>query len=73
MIGHDLRATGMRQAGYEALIARFRLDVIPNWHQSFVATGNTHKVDTTAGVTREVYPVSVELPQCLELGTPSGW
>jgi hypothetical protein len=56
MTEHDLRATGIRPAGYEALIARFRLDVIPNWHQSFVATGNTHKVDTTAGVTREVYP-----------------
>ncbi len=46
----------VRPAGYGALIARFRLDVIPNWHQSFVAAGNTHKVDTTAGVTEEIYP-----------------
>jgi hypothetical protein len=56
MIDHDLHATGVRPAGYGALIARFRLDVIPNWHQSFVAAGNTHKVDTTAGVTEEIYP-----------------
>ena len=56
MTEYDLHATGVRQAGYAALIARFRLDVIPNWHQSFVAAGNTHKVNTTAGVTEEIYP-----------------
>lgn len=56
MTEHDLRATGMRPAGYGALIARFQLDVIPNWHRSLVAIGNSHKVDTTAGVTEEVYP-----------------
>lgn len=56
MTEHDLQATGMRQAGYGALIARFHLEVIPNWHQSFVATGNTHRTDTTAGMTEEVYP-----------------
>lgn len=56
MTEHDLHATGMRSAGYGALIARFRLDVIANWHQSFVAAGNTHKVDRPAGVIEEVYP-----------------
>jgi hypothetical protein len=56
MTGHDLRTRGIRPAGYGALIARFRLDVIPNWHQSFVAAGNTHKVDASAGVTEEIYP-----------------
>ena len=56
MTEHDLHVTGMRQVGYGALIAKFRLDVIPNQHQSFVATGNTHKVNTTAGVTEEIYP-----------------
>lgn len=52
----DFQATGMRPAGYQALIVRFDLDVIPNWHQSFIATGNTHRVDTTEGTTAEVYP-----------------
>ena len=56
MTEHDLQATGMRPAGYGALIARFHLEVIPNWHQSFVATGNTRRTDTTAGMTEGVYP-----------------
>ena len=56
MSEHDFQATGMRPAGYRALIARFHLEVIPNWHQSFVATGNTRRTDTAAGVTQEIYP-----------------
>ncbi|NQU40610.1 MAG: Fic family protein [Lentisphaerae bacterium] len=53
---HSLDATGMKVTGYGALIEKFGLDVLPNWHRSLVATGNTHRVDTTAGVTEEVYP-----------------
>lgn len=53
---HDLETTGSRPAGYQALIARFTLDAIPNWHQSFVAAGNFHRIETTAGTTEEVYP-----------------
>ncbi|MBT7068022.1 MAG: Fic family protein [Verrucomicrobia bacterium] len=53
---HGLNATGMRVAGYGALIERFGLDALPNWHRSLVAPGNTHRVDTIAGVTEEVYP-----------------
>ena len=56
MTEHPPHTAGTRLAGYGALIARFRLNVIPNWHQSFVATGNSHRVHTTAGVTEEVYP-----------------
>jgi hypothetical protein len=56
MTEHDLRAAGVRSAGYGALIAMFNLDVIPNWHQSFVAAGNTHRIDTTKGMTEETYP-----------------
>ena len=47
---HCLSATGMRVAGYGALTERFRLDVLPNWHRSLVATGNTHRVDTRRGM-----------------------
>lgn len=56
MAEHILHATGIRPAGYSAVINRFHLDVIPNWHKSCVATGNTHKVDAVLGVTAEVYP-----------------
>jgi len=31
MIEHELKMTGARPAGYEALIARYELLVIPNW------------------------------------------
>lgn len=47
-----------RPAGYLALIARFQLETIPNWHQSLVAPGNSHRVRTNAGVTEETYPSS---------------
>ena len=53
---HDLQNEGSRPAGYQALIARFQLDVIPNWHQSYVAPGNSHRVDTNEGLTEETYP-----------------
>lgn len=43
-------------AGYAALIERYSLDVIPNWHRSFVATTGTHRIDSTGGVIEEVYP-----------------
>jgi len=56
MTGHNLHGAQTRPAGYTALIDRFRLDVIPNWHQSFVATGNSHRVDTSVSVTKEIYP-----------------
>jgi len=56
MTEHDLQATGMRPAGYGALIARFHLEAIPNWHQSFVAAGNIRRTDTIAGVIEEIYP-----------------
>ena len=51
-----LHAMGIREAGYGALISRLELDVLPNWHHSFVASGNTHKVEKAEGITEEVYP-----------------
>ncbi|MBI4243902.1 MAG: Fic family protein [Planctomycetes bacterium] len=56
MVEHELRNEKRRLAGYQALISRFRLDVIPNWHQSYIAPGNFHGVDTNLGVTEETYP-----------------
>ena len=45
-----------RPAGYAALIERYGLDVIPNWHRSFVATTGTHRISSSRGVIEEVYP-----------------
>ena len=56
MHGHDLQNDGGRPAGYQALIARFQLNVIPNWHHSYVASKNSHRVDTNEGQTEETYP-----------------
>ncbi len=54
---HPLHAKGMRPAGYSELIERFTLNVIPNWHRSLVSPGNTHRIDTSAGIVEEVYPL----------------
>ena len=45
-----------RLAGYTALIDRHNLDVIPNWHRSFVATTGIHRLYSTGGVIEEIYP-----------------
>jgi hypothetical protein len=49
------RAT-LRPAGYAALVERYGLDVIPNWHRSLVSTSGIHRIDSTGGVIEEVYP-----------------
>jgi hypothetical protein len=44
-------------AGYEALIERYQLDVIPNWHSSFVAVETqVHKIEKDVNTVREHYP-----------------
>lgn len=53
---HKFHNKESRPAGYQALIDRFKLDVIPNWHTSYVAPSNTHRVDTHDGLTEETYP-----------------
>jgi hypothetical protein len=45
-----------RPAGYLALVERYGLEVIPNWHQSFVAAKEIHQVETFGAATRETYP-----------------
>ena len=46
----------LRPAGYAALIERYGLDVIPNWHKSLVTTSGIHRIDSIGGVVEEVYP-----------------
>jgi len=45
-----------RLAGYSALIDLYGLDIIPNWHRSFVVLTGTHQIYSTGGVIDEVYP-----------------
>ena len=55
MIETDQEKPTFRPAGYAALIERYGLDVIPNWHSSRVTTSGIHRVNSQAGITREVY------------------
>jgi hypothetical protein len=45
-----------RPAGYAALIQRYDLEVIPNWHRSVVAATGIHRTASTGGVIEEIYP-----------------
>jgi len=45
-----------RLAGYAELIKRYKLDAIPNWHKSLVATSGIHRIDTSGVVIKETYP-----------------
>ena len=56
MSENNQNTSSPRLAGYASLIARYGIDVFPNWHKSFVATSNIHKIDSTGGVIEEVYP-----------------
>jgi hypothetical protein len=44
-----------RPVGYAALIARYGLEAIPNWHRSLVASSAMHRRDTRGGAVEEVY------------------
>jgi len=56
MAENDSRNAGIRPAGYAALIERLGLHVIPNWHESSVATGGgTHRIHAAGDIVREIY------------------
>ena len=46
----------LRPAGYAAILHRYSLDAIPNWHRSLVAAGGIHRIDSTRGLIEETYP-----------------
>lgn len=52
----DLSGASLRPAGYAALVERYGLEVIPNWHSSMVAVSRTHRIATVEGLVEEVYP-----------------
>jgi len=55
MIENESVATSLRPAGYSALIERYGLEVIQNWHKSFVATSGAHRVDSRGEVVEEIF------------------
>ena len=56
MTATDSHEAELKPAGYAALIARLGISVLPNWHESFIASGNKHRIEATDGTVREVYP-----------------
>ncbi len=50
------RQSKLKKAGYAELIDRYELDVIPNWHTSWVAASGTHKVTLKENIVEEIYP-----------------
>lgn len=51
----DLTHPAIRPVGYAALIERYGLDVIPNWHSSAVGGSGVRRVDAAGGLVEEVY------------------
>ena len=47
---------GSTPAGYDALIARFKLQVIPNWHHSRTSQSNVRQTHAEDGQVVEIYP-----------------
>ena len=56
MTANNRDTSTRRLAGYSELVERYNLEVIPNWHKSFVATNATRQSDSTRGVVEEIYP-----------------
>ena len=56
MIESSQKQATLRPAGYAALIERYGIDVIPNWHRSMVTTSGIHRIDSSGGVIEEIYP-----------------
>lgn len=56
MYEHEFHENSSRPAGYQALTERFKLDVIPNWHISYVSQSNTRRVETRDRQTIETFP-----------------
>ncbi len=56
MAQEDPKEALPRPAGYSALVQRYDLDVIQNWHESYIAASGIHRIDSTGDVTVETYP-----------------
>ena len=56
MVDNDQDRSTYRPVGYTALIERYDLDVIPNWHKSLVTASGIRRIDSSESVIAEVYP-----------------
>ena len=56
MADNDQEKSTYRLAGYAALIERYDLDIILNWHRSLVTISGIHRIDSSGSVIEEVYP-----------------
>ena len=56
MTAIEMEQSSSRLAGYAALIERYGVDAIPNWHTSRVAAGGVRRAEVRAGVVEEVFP-----------------
>jgi len=56
MVENNQDKSTPRLAGYAALVERYGLEIIPNWHKSFVAVTGTHQIYSSSGLIEEVYP-----------------
>ena len=56
MATNDNNTTRLRPAGYDALIERYGVAVIPNWHRSFISNAAAFRINVSQGVTQEIYP-----------------
>lgn len=55
MLDHLTDRSTIRPAGYAALLQRYRLEVIPNWHTSFVAISGPHRLEVRGDTVVEIY------------------
>lgn len=56
MAEHAQEQAKLRPAGYAALIERYGLDVIPNWHTSLVTASGIHRTTATGDAIEEFFP-----------------
>lgn len=47
-----------RPAGYSALLDRYAIRAMPNWHQSVISEGGVRRTDSSAGEIVETYPAA---------------
>jgi len=56
MAKNNSQKSGQGLAGYSALIERYNLNVIPNWHRSRVVASGIHRVGLNGRFVEEIYP-----------------
>jgi hypothetical protein len=50
----------LKPAGYAKIIQQQKLAVIPNWHESYITTGQASRIEAPNGQVREFYPAAYD-------------